>query len=83
MRIKSNDKSRYSERANTTRLCVTLGEKCQYIVYPRRSSAVHLLDACDMPSNVLHGDGILDRQTVALTFHSSLIDQNTTVGVES
>ena len=83
MWIKSNNESRYSERANTTRLRVTLGEKCQYIVYPGKFSGVHLLDACDMPSNILHGDGILDRQTVALTFRSSLIDQNTTVGVES
>jgi hypothetical protein len=45
--------------------------------------AIYLLDPRNMPGNVFHGNGILDRQTVTLTFHSRLVDQHPSVCSEA
>ena len=43
----------------------------------------HLLDGSDMPGNVFDGDGVLDCETVALTFYPRFVDEDASIGGET
>lgn len=65
MRIKTHNQSRYTERPDTTGLCILL------------------LHSCDIASNVVNCDRILESQPMTLCFDSGLVDQYSGVGIES
>lgn len=88
--IVADNQCRDTEGANSSRLGVALrgGKREHDNQSPssrreQRKKVAHLLNARNMPRDVLDGYGVLDGQTVGLALGASAVDEHTSVGGET
>ena len=80
--IKANDERRDTKRPNASRLSVPLQTSSASTWWQDRWKT-NLLNARDMPCDILHSHWIFDSQTVTLALYPGLVNENPAIGGEA